>query len=66
MATKDQDTKTKAAKAPPKKARASKVERKPGESIGFLRAAEKAHVDVVDIPLTFFEDLGIAPDRMKS
>ena len=66
MATKDQDAKARTAKAPAKKKPAAKAERKSAESIGFLRAAEKAHVGVVDIPLTFFQDLGIAPDRMKS
>lgn len=34
------------------------------ESIGILRAAEKAHVSVGDIPLEFLSDLGILPDQM--
>ena len=56
MTSKDQTT-----------ARTADKARKPAiESIGFLRAAEKAQISVVDIPLTFFEDIGMAPDKMQS
>jgi hypothetical protein len=55
-------TQQKVQKTPAKKAQAAK----PGGSIGFLKAAEKAHVAVSDIPLTFMSDLGIMSDQMES
>jgi len=49
-----------------KASKAGKGEKPLNGSIGFLRAAEKAHISVGDIPLTFFEDLGYAPSKMQS
>jgi len=66
MTTKTQDKKARAAKSPAKKAPAAKAKGKEKSSIGFLRASEKAHIAVTDIPLTFFEDLGMFPERIPS
>ena len=66
MTTKNQDKKPRTGKAPAKKARVSKAESKSKESIGFLAAARKAHISVIEIPLTFMADLGIAPDKVRS
>ena len=66
MTTKTQDKKARAAKSPAKKAPAAKAKGKEKLSIGFLRASEKAHIAVTDIPLTFFEDLGMFPERIPS
>jgi len=57
--------KTKVEKAQVSKKQASKTQVK-SESIGFLRAAEKMHMSVLEIPLTFFEDLGFSKDRIRS
>ena len=66
MTIKDQDKKPRAGKSQVKKVKASKSEGKPKDSIGFLGAARKAHISVIEIPLTFFADLGIAEDKIKS
>jgi hypothetical protein len=66
MTTKNQDKKTRTGKAPAKKARVSKAGSKQKESIGLLAATEKMHISVIEIPLTFMTDLGIAPDKVKS
>jgi histone H1/5 len=71
MTTKTQDKKTRtgkapAKKAPAKKARVSKAGSKQKESIGLLAATQKMHISVIEIPLTFMTDLGIAPDKVKS
>jgi len=66
MTTKTQDKKARAAKSPAKKAPAAKAKGKETSSIGFLRASEKAHMGVTEIPLTFFADLGMFPERIES
>ena len=67
MTTKDQEKKGRTAKAEAKKTPDSKSAAKKSESsIGFLRASEKAHIAVMDIPLDFFADLGMFPERVKS
>lgn len=39
---------------------------KSGQSIGFLRAAEKMQIATFEIPLTFLEDLGFSKDRIEA
>lgn len=51
-------------KVPKAKPKASKSTA--SDSIGFLRAAEKAQIAVGEVPLNFFIDLGLATDKMKS
>lgn len=65
MTTK-QDKKTQAAKTKATKTEPKKAPKKTSESIGFVRASEKMHMAVMEIPLTFFEDLGFAPDKIQS
>jgi hypothetical protein len=43
-----------------------KTTQKPGQSIGFLRAAEKMQIATFEIPLTFLEDLGFSKDRIEA
>lgn len=43
-----------------------KTTQKPGQSIGFLRAAEKMQIATFEIPLTFLEDLGFSKDRIQA
>jgi hypothetical protein len=66
MTTKKQDKKGPAPKPEVKKAPPSEAKDKKSDSIGFLRAAEKAHLAVMDIPLDFFADLGMFPERVRS
>jgi hypothetical protein len=58
MTSKDQKVKAQAKKPAAKD--------KSKESIGFLRAAEKAQIAVGEIPLDFFIDVGVATNKMKS
>jgi len=66
MTTKKQDKKAPAAKPEANKASPGSAQSKESDSIGFLRAAEKAHIAVMDIPLDFFADLGMFPERVRS
>ena len=43
-----------------------KTSQKSGQSIGFLRAAEKMQIATFEIPLTFLEDLGFSKDRIQA
>jgi hypothetical protein len=43
-----------------------KTSGKSGQSIGFLRAAEKMQISTFEIPLTFLEDLGFSPDKIQA
>jgi hypothetical protein len=57
MATLKQEMKTKESKV---------KETKGKQSIGFLRASERANTAVCDVPLNFLSDLGIMPEQMES
>ena len=43
-----------------------KTSGKSGQSIGFLRAAEKMQISTFEIPLTFLEDLGFSQDKIQA
>jgi len=66
MTIKKNDKKGPAPKPEAKKAPSGEAEGKKSDSIGFLRAAEKAHIAVMDIPLDFFADLGMFPEKVRS